>query len=115
MFQALDEVPDIRRDPKGAYNALLSIIDIYLDIIAAEGREPDAWESLDLVGALDSLRQTELLGAQAYIERAITPPDNQSKDYHLSPDQIESVASVTLQSLRYQVSVRHAKGYMASC
>ena len=98
LFETIGVLPDLRGQPSAAYDALLGILDRYLDIIEEEDRQPDAWERLDLNDALNALMRADVFGAKAYLSHAITPPDNQSLDYPISND---LVASTTLRERGY--------------
>jgi transcriptional regulator with XRE-family HTH domain len=100
LFKALWSPPDFRRDPTGAVRALAEVFASYLEIIRSERREPDVWESLDLVEALHALSNSDPFVAFACLRRGITPPDNQSSDYPIPVDLAAKVAAVDLAYLR---------------
>lgn len=111
LFDALWDLPDFRAEPARAYNALLDIFGQYLDIVQSEGREPDAWERLDLNDALNSLKRSDVFSAASYLRHAITPPDNQSPDYPISTEVAASTGSLDLAYFRRCVSGLLARGY----
>src|SRR5271166_6161739 len=55
LFGAIWNLPNLRRMPENAYNALLNVFEQYLNIVQSELREPDVWERLDLQDALRAL------------------------------------------------------------
>jgi transcriptional regulator with XRE-family HTH domain len=81
MFEVMAEVPDARSNPTGAFDSIVRSIEMYLDIISDEEREPDDWEKLDLSGAINALSRSDLATAASFLWRGITPPDNQSTEY----------------------------------
>jgi hypothetical protein len=112
LFQAFDNLPDRLTDPKGAYDGLLRVVGDYIDIVESERREPDSWERLDLNEALHHLDRSDVLTAHVLIWRAITPPDNQSKDYPIAPELIERSATFTIKHFRDHIAALRARGYM---
>lgn len=111
LFEALWNVPDLRFEPAAAYDALLKILAQYLDIIEGEGRQPDVWERLDLKGALYGLDRSNVWTAASFIQRGITPPDNQSPDYPIPQAEAASVAALDLRYFRRRVARLMARGY----
>jgi transcriptional regulator with XRE-family HTH domain len=111
IFDALWSLPDFRAKPAEAYGGLLDIFDQYLDIVQNEGREPDAWERLDLNDALNSLNRSDIFSAASYLRHAITPPDNQSPDYPISAEASASTATLDLAYFRHCVSALRTRGY----
>jgi transcriptional regulator with XRE-family HTH domain len=105
-------LPDFRRQPEAVYNALIDILDQYLDIVQSEGRQPDAWERIDLNDALNSLNKSSIFGAAAYLKHAITPPDNQSPDYPVSNEAITSTLGLDLDYFRRCTAALRTRGYM---
>lgn len=105
-------LPNHLRDPKGAYDGLLSLVSDYMDIVESEDRQPDAWERLDFNEALDYLDRSDVVTAYVLIWRGITPPDNQSKDYPIDPERVERSARFDLKHFKYRVAALRAKGYL---
>jgi transcriptional regulator with XRE-family HTH domain len=112
LFSDLCNLPGVRHEPAAAYDALLNIFEAYLDIIQAEGREPDTWERLNLKHAADDFRRSDLYSAYTSIRIGITPPDNQAKDYPISAEDTASVATCDLASFREAVPYLRSKGYI---
>ena len=81
-----------------AYRALLDTLSQFLDIVAQEEREPDAWERRALNGALNALCRGSLALAFVEIRNAITPLDNRSPHY---PTSVEGYLEVADLDMRY--------------
>lgn len=113
LFDAIFSLPDLRARPEAAYEALLVVFDQYLDIVDGEGREPDAWERLDLNDALNALNRSSVFLAAAYLRHAITPPDNQSPDYPISTKDAAATAALDLRYFRRCVLALQSRGYVA--
>lgn len=111
LFDAILNLPDGRARPDAAYNALLVVLGQYLDIVDGEGREPDAWERVDLNGALNALNRSNVFYAAAHLRRAITPPDNQSPDYPISTKDAAATATLDLRYFRRCVLALQSRGY----
>lgn len=111
LFEALWNVPSLRRQPEAAYDALLGIAELYLDIVEAEGRQPDVWERLDLNDLLHALKRSDVFSAKVYLEHAITPPDNQSPDYSISEERSAGAAPLDLAYFRRCLAALKARGY----
>jgi transcriptional regulator with XRE-family HTH domain len=114
LFEAIWELPDFRDQPEAAYIALIDVLDRYLNIIDDEGRQPDAWERLDLNDALNALNRSNVFLAASYLRHGITPPDNQSPDYPMSNDAIESTAGLDLAYFRRCSEALRTRGYMGT-
>ena len=111
LFEAIWNLPDFRDQPEAAYAALLDVLDRYLDIIGEEGRQPDAWERLDLNDTLNALNRSSIFLAAAYLRHGITPPDNQSADYPISNDAIASTAAMDIDYFRRCSQALRTRGY----
>ena len=111
LFEAMWNLPDFRAEPVRSYNALLDVFAKYLDIVQGEGREPDAWERVDLNDALNALDRSNVFSAAAYLRHAITPPDHQSPDYPISATEAASTATLNLVYFRRCVSALRTRGY----
>jgi transcriptional regulator with XRE-family HTH domain len=112
LFSDLWNLPRFRLEPAAAYHALLNIFEAYLDIIQAEGREPDTWERLNLNHGANDFQKSDVYSAYASIQIGITPPDNQSKDYPINAETAASVASCDLAYFRKAVTYLRSKGYI---
>ena len=93
-----------------AYDWLIDIFRQYLDIVAGEGREPDAWEQDTLNEGLNALNRSSLLVAFACIRNAITPPDNRSPNSPLSGKATTKAADRDLSYFRKCLSELGARG-----
>jgi hypothetical protein len=83
----------------------------YLDIVHSQGREPDVWERLSLNDALRILNRGEVHYAASYFRHAITPPDNQSKDYPIDTETAATVAPLDLNYFRRAVRWLRDRGF----
>ena len=94
------------------YSPLLDIFDQYLDIVQSDHRELDVWERLNLLEAVRMLHRGEVQYAFADFEIAITPPDNQSKDYPIPPEMSAKVAPLDLAWFRKTIAeLRGIRGW----
>jgi transcriptional regulator with XRE-family HTH domain len=100
LHKARMSLPHFHVERPAAVAALTDILARYLEIIESEGREPDIWERGDLQGALGALAANDPFGAHSWLERAITPPDNQSPDNPISSEVAAETAHVDLNYLR---------------
>lgn len=114
LLEALWALPDFRTNPEEAYIALIGVFEQYLDIIQNEGRDPDVWERVDLNDALNALNRSSIFLAFAYLQHGVTPPDNQSSDYPISPDVVASVANLDLSYFRRCIAQLRTRGYKPS-
>jgi transcriptional regulator with XRE-family HTH domain len=112
LFLSLWNLPSLQLEPAAAYGALLDIFEEYLNIIQAEGREPDTWERIDLNGAANYFQKSDVFSAYSCIRRGITPPDNQSPDYPICADDAASVVECDLAYFRKAVSYLRSKRYI---
>jgi len=112
LFTDLWSLPSLEHQPAAAYDALLNIFEDYLNIIQNEGREPDTWERFTLDGAVKYFLRSEVWSVHACLRCGITPPDNQSKEYPISPTQAASVASYDMAYFRKAVIQLRTKGYI---
>lgn len=111
LFDKIWSLPNFRRRPEAGFFALLDIFEGYLDIMHRDAREPDVWERLDLDDARKSLEILDLFGASAYLQHAITPPDDQSPDYPIPSDDAEKVKGCDLAYFRHEVTRLRRRGY----
>jgi transcriptional regulator with XRE-family HTH domain len=111
LFEAMWAATDARITPAQTYTALLDICDQYLDIVHSQGREPDVWERLSLNDALRMLNRGEVHYAASYFWHAITPPDNQSKDYPIDTETAATVAPLDLNYFRRAVRWLRDRGF----
>ncbi len=109
LFNGLYDLPNLRTEPKGAYEALISIIAKWLDIIEGEGRQPDNWERLYLKYAISYLGEDQIHFAIAHIRSGITPPDNQGNS--ISHDEVSSVASFDLEHFQGRLRMLQGREY----
>jgi transcriptional regulator with XRE-family HTH domain len=100
LFERLWSIPDLRRTPDEALAALIDLFAFYIEIIQSELREPDAWERLDLNFALNGLANNNPYLAFSGLRRGITPPDNQSADYPISPEDLALAETMDLAYFR---------------
>lgn len=100
LLDDLRNLPNRRREPAAAYNALLKCIDRYLDIMEMENRQPDVWERLDLNDCLNALSRADLFGATEYLRHAITPLDDRSGAYPIPTEHIEATAGLDVAYFR---------------
>lgn len=110
VFEKFRELPDLERKTHLAYLCLVEILEVIINIIESEGREPDLWERVNLAEAADALGRSSLYSAQAILWLAITPPDNQSKDYPIPPDEAAAVANCDLAYFRRCISEIRSRG-----
>lgn len=112
LFVDLWNLPQFRREPAAAYDALLNIFEDYLDIIQSEQHEPDTWERIHLNWAANGFNKSDVYSAYNGILIGITPPDNQSKDYPIDQKAAVEVATCDLAYFRKAVVYLRSKGYV---
>jgi transcriptional regulator with XRE-family HTH domain len=98
-------------DPRSAFDQILDLVEKYLDLIEAEGREPDDWEKVSLRETLGELNRSWVYVAYVSLSCGITPPDNQAKDYPLSKEDVEAVRKLTLADYRKAIPTIRAHGW----
>lgn len=111
LFSGLYDLPNLRTEPKGAYEALIFIIYQWLGIIESEDRQPDTWERLYLKDAMNYLDADRIHLALAHIRNGITPPDNQATDYPLSRDEVSSVADLHIDYFQNRLRALQGRDY----
>lgn len=111
LLADLWSLPNFHHESEAVFHSLLDIFDAYLDIIQSENREPDAWERQDLNGAAKALQCCDVFTAYSYIIHGITPPDNQSRDYHHPDSEAASLADLTMTYFRKAMAHLRSKGY----
>jgi len=65
-----------------------------LDAIAADGRDPDDWESRDLAAAIGMIACRWYHAAVGYADRALTPPDERSPIQPVHADAAPTAAAL---------------------
>jgi transcriptional regulator with XRE-family HTH domain len=111
LLLTLWNLPNLMLKEAEAWGLLLDIYEQYLDILHAEGREPDTWERVDFNDAANYLDRSDVWSARACIQRGITPPDNQSKEYPLGADRVAIVTDCDMAYFRKVVGYLRSKGY----
>lgn len=111
LLSDLWNLPSFHLESEVVFKSLLDIFDAYLNIIQDEHREPDAWERQDLNGAANALQRCDIFTAYSYIIHGITPPDNQSRDYHHPDDDADTSAEFNMAYFRRAMSSLRSKGY----
>ncbi len=113
MAAVIDAMWNLPDDEDELYGAILDFYTLYLDEVVGEGRELDAWEREGLNLALMRMNRSDPLRARALLPMAITPPDNQSKDYPFSPQRIAETAEMDIPYFRRCVEQLRARGRIA--
>lgn len=111
LFSGLYNLPNLRTEPKGAYEALIYILAQWLDIIISEDRKLDTWERVYLKNTMDWLAVDKIHFAFAHIKNGITPPDNQATDYPMSPEEVSSVSGLNLEYFQDRLQVLQGREY----
>lgn len=112
MTAIMDAMWNLPDDEAELYGAVLDAFDLYLDEIQVEQRQPDIWERDGLNQAASWLARLRPAAARALLHVAMTPPDNQSQDYPLSPERIAANKDLDLAYFRRCVGQLRARGYV---
>ena len=112
LIKEFDSVTHLERSPDLGYVKLLSIFDRVLDLVKADDRDPDDWERFQLQSAVEALRRRWLNEALATLWLSITPPDNQARDYPLSPEVVTLLSICDLTYFRRAVIALRERGYV---